>query len=56
MMDNTTPPEASAEAQQDSNPAPRAALLSQPSTWSGIWVLLALAWLTFARGSFRKLG
>lgn len=44
------------EAQQDSNPAPRAALLQQPSTWTGIWVLAALGWLMFARGSFRRLG
>lgn len=55
-MDDTAYDSPTDAAQQDTNPAPRAALLQQPSTWTGLWVLAAFAWLTFARGSFRKLG
>lgn len=57
MMDNSSAPEAPTGSDEArSTPAPRAALLAQPSTWTGLWVILAMAWLIFARGSFRKLG
>lgn len=47
---------ASDETRNETDPAPMLPLFQQPSTWAGLWVLIALAWLTFARKSFGRLG
>lgn len=42
--------------QDTTNPAPTLPLLRQPSTWSGLWVLAALVWLSFSRRSLGRAG